>query len=330
MRKLLILLLVPLGLLILGLKPPPPASFPQPATPDYTTPVVPTPTTAPADTKPQQEEVTRWHGQYFNNESLAGAPAGEREDECIDFDWEGSSPWSGVVGVDHFSVRWTRRQFFQGGSYRFFFVTDDGARLWIDPEVNDFTIINAWTDQPPTFYQSDLVPLQTGHNTLRVDYYDDTANAEIRLWWERLGDYPDWKAEYYKYFNQPRFCDGPIITKNEVAINHGEDDADWAGGSPSSALGTDFWAARWTGSPQFVGGLTRFFTRSDDGVRLWVDANDNGSFDDPGEFLVDKWIDQSVTIWTGDVYLSPGRHQVKVEYYERTGDAVMQLWWRTW
>lgn len=326
MRKFYILLLIPLIWLLVGLAPPPPA-HPQPAGAIYSTPVVPTPTTVPTEAgsvAPQQIETVPWHGEYFNNRSLSGLPAGERDDECIDFNWGLTSPWPGVIGTDDFSIRWTKNQHFEPGFYRFHLLTDDGARFWIDPQVNHYTIINGWTDQPPTEYTAEI-QLQGGTNSLMLEYYERAGGAVVKFWWEQLGDYPNWKAEYFKFYNQPRFCDGPVLTRNELAIDH-----DWSTGSPSSALGTDFWAARWTGTPRFLGGLTRFFTRSDDGVRLWVDANDNGRFDDAGELVIDKWIDQPVTIWWGDIYLSPGSHRVKLEYFERVGEAVMQLWWRNW
>ncbi len=326
MRKFPILLLIPLGLLMVGLAPSPPTS-PMPAKSVYATPVSPTPVTGPVPADlpvPQQAEAAKWHGQYYNNRFLSGSPSGERDDGCIDFNWGTTSPWSGVVGADDFSIRWTKDQHFEPGLYRFHLLTDDGARFWIDPQVNHYTIINAWTDQPPTEYTSEI-QLQGGTNSLKLEYYEHTAGAQVKFWWEVLGDYPNWKAEYFKYFDQPRLCDGPVLTRNEDAVDH-----DWGTESPSSVLGTDFWAARWTGTPRFVGGLTRFFTRSDDGVRLWVDANDNGSFGDAGELVIDKWVDQSVTLWSGDIYVSPGPHRVRLEYYERTGDAVVQLWWRNW
>jgi hypothetical protein len=326
MRKLHFLVLIPLGLLIAGLAPPSPP-YPLPAVPVYSTTVSPTPTTSPevaGSSAPQQGQTVPWNGAYFNNRILEGDPVGQREDGCVDFNWGATSPWPGIVGSDNFSVRWTKNQYFEPGLYRFHLVTDDGARFWIDPQVNNYTIIDAWKNQPPTEYTSQI-QLQGGTNSLKLEYYDNTGGAEIRFWWEKLGDYPNWKAEYYKFFGEPRLCGGPVLTRNELAINH-----DWGTGTPSTVLGTDFWAARWTGRPRFVGGLTRFFTLSDDGVRLWVDANDNGSFDDPGEFIIDRWVDQSRTLRSGDVYMSPGFHRVKLEYFERVGDAIVLLWWRTW
>lgn len=323
MRKLPLLVLIPLSLLMVG---PAPASrgHPLPGRPDDAAPASPAPTRSPGPAdplQPEQAEAVKWRGRYYDNRTLDGSPKGERDDACIDFNWHDDSPWSGRVGKDNFSVRWTKDQHFEPGFYQFYVVTDDGARFWIDDTV---IISDAWKDQPPTEY-SNGIQLQGGTNTLKLEYYEHTGTAQIKLWWEKRGDYPDWKAEYFKYHDDPRFCDGPVLTRNEQAIDY-----DWGEGSPSSVLGNDFWAARWTGSVPFVGGLTRFFALSDDGVRVWVDVNDNGSFSDSGENIIDQWEDQSETLSSGDIYISPGSHRVRVEYYERAGDAVMRFWWRTW
>ncbi len=307
MPTLRVLGLLALTLLVLGLAPPSPQ--PEPL---------------PGSGEPQQVEVSRWAASYFNNPFLNGNPVHTREDDCIKFNWGTGSPAPSVPS-DNFSARWVKRQPFDHGIYRFHIITDDGARFWIDPDVNRYTIIDAWRDQPPTEYTADI-ELQTGTNTLKVEYYEHIGGAQINFWWERIdGDYPNWKGEYFKFYRDDGPCGGPVLTRNDVAINF-----DWGTGSPDPRLGTDFWAARWTGTPTFVGGFYRFFTRTDDGVRLWVDLNRDADFDDPGELIIDKWINQSVTTWTGDVYLSPGPHRVRMEYYELVGNAVAKLWWRSW
>jgi uncharacterized protein YraI len=55
----------------------------------------------------------------------------------------------------------------------------------------------------------------------------------------------------------------------------------------------------------------------DDGMRVWVDGN----------LLIDSWWDSQVHSLSGDIYLPPGDHQIKVEYYEAGGKAVAQLNW---
>jgi hypothetical protein len=51
--------------------------------------------------------ITDWQGEYFNNQTLSGAPAVVRNDTAINFNWTTGSP-APAIPVDHFSVRWTR------------------------------------------------------------------------------------------------------------------------------------------------------------------------------------------------------------------------------
>jgi len=61
----------------------------------------------------------------------------------------------------------------------------------------------------------------------------------------------------------------------------------------------------------------RFFTRSDDGIRVYVD----------GHRIIDEWRDMGGnTTYTADRYLS-GHKQVVVEYYQHTGPAFVHFWW---
>jgi hypothetical protein len=55
----------------------------------------------------------------------------------------------------------------------------------------------------------------------------------------------------------------------------------------------------------------------DDGTRLWVDDR----------LVIDAWFDGSARQVTGDYALGSGQHNLRVEYYERTGGAGISLWW---
>ena len=53
-------------------------------------------------------------------------------------------------------------------------------------------------------------------------------------------------------------------------------------------------------------------------MRLWVN----------NQLLVDRWVDQSATEWSGNLALTAyKRYNLKMEYYENGGDAVAQLLW---
>ena len=60
-----------------------------------------------------------------------------------------------------------------------------------------------------------------------------------------------------------------------------------------------------------------FYTSSDDGVRLWID----------NALIIDKWIPQSQTEWSGTIALSPGNHDIVLEYFEESGGAMVNLSW---
>lgn len=96
-------------------------------------------------------------------------------------------------------------------------------------------------------------------------------------------------------------------------------DFNWAVGSPSPQINSDYFTIRWTGEllPQFSE-IYRFYLSTDDGGRLWVDDI----------LLVDKWIPQGLTEWSGPLIVQAGqRYRVKVEYFELAGNAAAKLQW---
>jgi hypothetical protein len=79
------------------------------------------------------------------------------------------------------------------------------------------------------------------------------------------------------------------------------------------------YSAVWTGNiePRFSEDYT-FHTLSNDGVRLWID----------GRKVLENWTNHSVTEDSGTIPLEAGRkYNVKLEYYQDEGNAVMKLFW---
>jgi len=79
---------------------------------------------------------------------------------------------------------------------------------------------------------------------------------------------------------------GATVTRDDPNINFDFDAC--CAGSPDPAIGPDTYSARWLGDVQaeYTQPYT-FYTRSDDGARLWVDD----------KLVVDAWIDQGATTW---------------------------------
>lgn len=104
-------------------------------------------------------------------------------------------------------------------------------------------------------------------------------------------------------------------TRTDATVNF-----DWGTAAPSGAgVGADSYSVRWSGQvlPSYSQTYT-FHTRSDDGVRLWVN----------GQKIIDNWTNHSATDDSGTIALTAGQKvAIKLEYYEATGSAVAQLSW---
>jgi len=245
-----------------------------------------------------------WWADYFPNRDLSGAPVLSRMDDVIGFDWGLSSP-DGSLPADDFSVRWTRDEWFAGGTYRFLFRSDDGIRIWVGGDL----VVNEWHDRQATWSWVDrYVP--EGVHTVIVEYYEHTGAAAVQVGWEKVVGGATWKAEYYD--NQDLAGD-PVLVRPDGAI-----DFDWGSGSPDPAVPADHFSVRWTRVLGFTAGTYRFLASCDDGVRVYVD----------GQVVVDAWQKQKLpNTRTGEIALADGQHTVVVEYFEEGGEAAAHVWW---
>ena len=118
-----------------------------------------------------------------------------------------------------------------------------------------------------------------------------------------------------QYFGNRTLSGTPLLTRTE-AVNF-----NWGTNSPAGSVPRDDFSVRWSGWVEAsASGNFRFQTNSDDGVRVWIN----------GTRVINNWSDHSATLnTTGDIALTANqRYAITVEYYERGGQAVMQLRWR--
>jgi glucose/arabinose dehydrogenase len=94
----------------------------------------------------------------------------------------------------------------------------------------------------------------------------------------------------------------------------------WGNGSPDPTIAPDTFSVRWTGQVEALYNETyTFFTRSDDGVRLFVN----------GQQIINRFINQSPTeVASTPIPLQAGqKYDITLEYFENTGVAVSELRW---
>jgi VCBS repeat-containing protein len=252
-----------------------------------------------------EPEITAWRGEYFDNQKLEGDPVLIRNDNEIDFDWKRGAP-ADELPEDYFSTRWTRTLKFDRSLYRFHLTMDDGASLWID----DRLVIDEWRPLSGREVTIDI-NLTEGEHDIRLEYFERTGIAHVELWWEKikLSATSGWRATYW--FNRTLDSSFAIVKFVELI------DFDWGAGYPALGISSDLFSARWRRKASFEPGRYRLFTRADDGVRVFVDDL----------LVMDEWHDSGGDLlYTADVILD-GSHVIRVEYYERRGDAKIEFWW---
>lgn len=94
----------------------------------------------------------------------------------------------------------------------------------------------------------------------------------------------------------------------------------WTTSKPTGISGADTFSVRWSGQvmPKFSEAIT-FETVTDDGVRLWIN----------GQLVINNWTNGTGTRTNkATVTLEAGkRYDIKMEYYENTGNASAKLYW---
>jgi len=245
-----------------------------------------------------------WYGEYFTNPGLVGGPALTRYDEQLRFNWGSGSP-GGIVPADNFSARWTRDEWFEAGTYRFSYRSDDGIRIWVD----DILVVNDWEDRQAVWSFVEHY-VSRGTHTVRVEFFEHGGAAQVEAVWERVSGGAGWRAEY---FDNRKLVGAPVLVRYDPAV-----DFDWEAGTPDGKVPVDNFSVRWSRTLGFTAGSYRFYASCDDGVRIFVD----------GGLIVDAWQDQKLpNTRSGDVYLGAGPHTVVVEYYEHGGEASAHVWW---
>lgn len=118
------------------------------------------------------------------------------------------------------------------------------------------------------------------------------------------------KAEYFHGIN----FDYHILTRIDSKIDFSRRLR-----SPAPDVRPQFFSIRWSGSihaPRT--GLYTFHVLADDGIRIWINK----------QLIIDAWVDQEATRYSGSIMLEAGsNYDIKVEYYNTIIHSVAKLSW---
>lgn len=119
----------------------------------------------------------------------------------------------------------------------------------------------------------------------------------------------EWRVQYW---NNIELSGTPAVERTEAAIDH-----NWRRDSPAPTIMPNRFSARWTATVTLEEGTYSFVTRSDDGVRVWVD----------GQRIIDDWMLHPPTTNAATVPLDRGEHEIRVEYFENAGESQVTFSW---
>lgn len=115
------------------------------------------------------------------------------------------------------------------------------------------------------------------------------------------------------YYNGMNF-ETARLNRKDATVNF-----NWGNGSPDAKVNADGFSVRWTGQvqPKYTGAYT-FYINSDNGRRVWVN----------GQLLVDQWVDNWGTDYSGTLTLTAGqKYDIRIDYFENYGAANIKLEW---
>jgi len=271
--------------------------------------------------------------KYWNSNNFNGNPVYTRIEPNIDYDWSTASPVANVVPSNDFSASWEGYFVAQTtGNYKFGTDGDDNVWLYGNGSLlyNKNCCGQQWssnvylTEGQVYPIRIDFVELSGGAKlTFKVELpnatqmvvpssYLRTAPAESGFNRGLTGKYYIDSGNHDFTTNQSRF-----LMRNEPVV-----DFQWDAGGPSPASGapSDNFLVRYEGyitAP--ITGTYKFVTNSDDGVKLTVNGNE----------IINNWTSHAATLnQSGNVTLTKDQSvKIKLEYYEQSGFATVQLKW---
>lgn len=257
---------------------------------------------------------------YFDNMDLTALSALKNVGASLNQAFGLGSP-DPAIGPDTFSASYRGTFSFEAGEYEFTATADDGVRLYVGGQL----LIDQWKDQVATAYKARKT-MTAGRHELKIEYYENGGEASIALSYVKAAGPPpppppppppalSCGAAGTDRFTACYFDNSDLTGLAAVKDIGPALDLDFGLGSPDPAVGPDTFSASFRGTFNFDAADYEFIATADDGVRVYVD----------GAALIDEWKVQAAATYSAARAMTAGRHEVRVDYFENLGSALVKL-----
>lgn len=179
----------------------------------------------------------------------------------------------------------------------------------------DGQLLETLPGEPEWGYRLDTRTLPEGSHTLTATATDGggrerSESLEVVTKRLELGACPEGTLQM-QFFKNEWLAGAPRLVRCEaLPLVH-----DWGEGAPDGTTPADVFTASWQGDFAVTAGSWVVRGKVDDGIRVWLD----------GELIVDQWRSQPSLRFEASRTLAAGRHALRVEYWEVTGAALVEL-----
>ncbi|MCT2535295.1 PA14 domain-containing protein, partial [Aquibacillus koreensis] len=268
-----------------------------------------------------------WYAEYYDNRNLEGSPYVEggqnsiNEIPSLNFDWGYGAPHHSLKEYN-FSARYMTDKELEAGEYIIRSNADDGIRVYIDDEL----VIDRWYSSGD---KNNVAHINIADHTdpkvpegkrnvhrIKVEYFEHTGKSKLNLSVlpvkEEIPN-DSWLGLYYnnKNLDGYAYVEGGKNSNNKIRnLNF-----NWEKGSPHKNIQSDNFSASYqkqitlTSSQKY-----NLLVNADNAVRVYID----------GQLIIDAW-NSGLHSFDEIIELKKGTHNIKVEYYENTIDAYLNV-----
>jgi uncharacterized protein YraI len=262
-----------------------------------------------------------WNAQYYNNATLSGSATVTRGESNIAFSWGLGSP-DPAIPVDGFSARFATDVGLQAGTYRFFLLADDNARITFNFGLTPVIDTFAQTNQVGQLVSATVDVPAAGSYHIQIDYREVTSDAFLYMSFGPAATFTQpnfaappvnvpvapsgsWVAQYYP---NTSLSGDPVGILSVISPTN-----NWGTNAPLGTMPADNFSVRWTGNFTLPTGTYQIAVSVDDGVRVFVN----------GVLLINQFGGATGQTYTANFTSTGGNSTIVVEYVEFGGNAFI-------